>query len=253
MTFDAKELLAKMQPNQKINYDSLLQKLIKEWKKAETKPRILLHSCCAPCSTYTLEYLTKYAEVDVYYANSNIHPRVEYERRAIVQKEFIEKFNQDYNQEVGFILAPYEPSKWIKMVAEQNIQDAKEGGERCAACFDYRLDQVANKAQSDGYDYFASALTISPHKNSQLINQIGFDVQMMYDARYLPSDFKKNNGYKRSVEMCDIYDIYRQCYCGCVYAAKQQGVDFKQVTKSAKEYVSQNSHKIDWTIHQTRL
>lgn len=253
MAFDAKEILDKLQPNQKINYDNILKKLIKEWEKQGNKPRILLHSCCAPCSTYTLEYLTKYAEVDVYFANSNIHPRVEYERRALVQKEFIEKFNQDYNQNVNFILSPYEPSKWIKMMKDKDLQNEPEGGNRCAVCFDYRLDQVAKKASEEGYDYFASALTISPHKNSQLINQIGFDVQVVYDARYLPSDFKKNNGYKRSVEMCSTYDIYRQCYCGCIYAAKQQGVDLKQIQNDAKEYVNENGHKIDWTIHKVKL
>ena len=250
MLYDAQKILDKMQANQKINYDNVLQKLIKEWEKLEKRPKILLHSCCAPCSTYTLEYLTKYADVDVYFANSNIHPRQEYERRALVQKEFIDNFNRDYKQQVNFILAPYEPNKWVKMMSEQNLQNEPEGGKRCEVCFDYRLDQVANKAAEEGYDYFASALTISPHKNSQVINRIGFDVQLLYDTNYLPSDFKKNNGYRRSVEMCDMYDIYRQCYCGCVYAAKAQGVDLKQIRKDAKEYVEENKHKIDWTIHQ---
>lgn len=253
MAFDAQDILDKLQPNQKINYDNILQKLIKEWEKEDHHPKILLHSCCAPCSTYTLEYLTKYADVDIFFANSNIHPRVEYERRALVQQDFINKFNKDYNQNVNFKLAPYEPNEWIKMMSEQNLQDEPEGGKRCAVCFDYRLDQVAKKATEEGYDYFASALTISPHKNSQLINNIGFDIQMLYDARYLPSDFKKNNGYKRSVEMCDTYDIYRQCYCGCIYAAKQQGVNLKEVKKNAKEYVADNKDLIDWTIHKAKL
>ena len=117
------------------------------------------------------------------------------------------------------------------------LEEEPEGGDRCKVCFDYRLDKTAQMAVELGFDYFASALTISPHKNSQLINSVGIDVQKVYATKYLPSDFKKNNGYRRSVEMCDEYDIYRQCYCGCVFAAKQQGIDFAQITKDAKAFM----------------
>lgn len=244
---DAEEILATWNPNQKINYDRLLQQLIKDWQQEERRPKILLHSCCAPCSTYTLEYLTKFADVDIYFANSNIHPRIEYERRAMVQKQFVEDFNRDYEAEVHFIQAPYDPQDWMERM--KGLEDEPEGGKRCEACFDLRLDTVAEKAADWGYDYFGSALTISPHKNSQLINRIGFDVQKLYAVNYLPSDFKKNNGYRRSVEMCETYDIYRQCYCGCLYAARDQGVDLKEVAKQAKEYVSENRHNITWNIH----
>lgn len=247
---DAQEILATWNPNQKINYDRLLQQLIKDWDKQERRPHILLHSCCAPCSTYTLEYLTKYADVDIYFANSNIHPRIEYERRALVQKQFVEDFNQDYGTNVTFIAAPYEPQVWLERM--KGLEDEPEGGKRCASCFDMRLDIVANKAAEWGYDYFGSALTISPHKNSQLINQIGFEVQKLYDVNYLPSDFKKNNGYRRSVEMCETYDIYRQCYCGCLYAARDQGVDLKSVARDAKEFVNENRTKIQWTIDEVK-
>lgn len=247
---DAKEILATWNPNQKINYDRLLQQLIRDWEKSDTRPRVLLHSCCAPCSTYTLEYLTQYADVDVYFANSNIHPRPEYERRAMVQKQFIADFNRDYGTKVQFIPAPYEPQKWMKTMTSRQLENEPEGGRRCEACFDYRLDAVAQKANEWGYDYFGSALTISPHKNSQVVNRVGFEVQKLYDTHYLPSDFKKNNGYRRSVEMCEQYDIYRQCYCGCLYAARDQGIDLKAITKEAQSFVNENRDKIQWTIDE---
>lgn len=234
-------ILEKMNPNQKINYDRVLQKMIQQWQQEDARPNILLHSCCAPCSTYTLEYLCQYANVTIYFANSNIHPRSEYLRREQVQKDFIDDFNEKNNQNVQFLSAPYEPNEFIKIIQEKHLTEEPEGGKRCTACFQMRLDLVAEKAQELGYDYFGSALTLSPKKNSQLINQIGIDIQEIYATQYLPSDFKKNNGYKRSVEMCKEYDIYRQCYCGCVFAAKQQGIDFKEVNRTAKEYLKEHS------------
>lgn len=247
----AKRILEKMAPNQKINYDRVLQKLIQSWQEEDQRPKILLHSCCAPCSTYTLEYLTKYADVDIYFANSNIHPEAEYQRRSLVQQEFIEKFNQDYKQAVHFIAAPYEPQKFIQEVQAQKLDQEPEGGARCQYCFDLRLGLVAKKAKDLGYDYFGSALTISPHKNSPLINEIGLDVEERLGVTYLPSDFKKNNGYRRSVELCQIYDIYRQCYCGCVFGAKAQGVDLKTVNKEAKAYVAEKAANIHWNLPQS--
>lgn len=246
---DAKEIITQMK-NQKINYDRVLQKLIQSWEKEGKRPKILLHSCCAPCSTYTLEYLTQYADVDIYFANSNIHPQVEYERRKLVQQQFIEAFNRDYKRHVQFIAAPYEPQKFVQDVQQRGLGDEKEGGERCRFCFDMRLSAVGKKANEWGYDYFGSALTISPHKNSQLINEIGLDIQEKEDVHYLPSDFKKNNGYRRSVELCEIYDIYRQCYCGCVFAATQQGVDLKAVSKEAKAYLNEARENITISIEQ---
>lgn len=232
-------ILEKMNPNQKINYDRVLQKMIQEWQQEEKRPKILLHSCCAPCSTYTLEYLCQYADITIYFANSNIHPRSEYLRREQVQKDFIRNFNEKNNENVQFLSAPYEPNEFIKIIQEKHLTEEPEGGKRCTACFQMRLDLVAEKAQELGFDYFGSALTLSPKKNSQLINQIGIDIQEIYTTQYLPSDFKKNNGYKRSVEMCKEYNVYRQCYCGCVFAAKQQGIDFKEVNQSAKEYLKE--------------
>ncbi|MCD2256340.1 epoxyqueuosine reductase QueH [Agrilactobacillus fermenti] len=231
---DVHEVLDKLNPNQKINYDKLLQKMIAQWQSQSVRPKILLHSCCAPCSTYTLEYLTQYADVTVYYANSNIHPRAEYERRRYVQQKFINDFNENTNNHVQFLSAPYEPNDWVKTM--RGLEDEPEGGARCRVCYDYRLEKVAAKAVELGFDYFASALTISPHKNSQIINEVGVEVQHVYSAHYLPSDFKKNNGYQRSVDMCKTYDVYRQCYCGCIFAAKKQGVDLAQINREARAF-----------------
>lgn len=241
MSIDAQDLLNKLDLNQKINYDKTLKNMINIWKKSAERPKILLHSCCAPCSTYTLEYMTQFADITIYFANSNIHPRAEYERRLLVQKKFVDSFNRETNQSVGFLAGDYEPNKFVRMVKEKGLAEEKEGGKRCSACFNMRLDLVAEKAQALEFDYFGSALTISPKKNSQLINQIGMDIQKFYDVNYLPSDFKKNKGYERSVEMCKEYDIYRQCYCGCIFAANQQGVNLKQVTKEAKAFLNENN------------
>ncbi|MGT2934114.1 epoxyqueuosine reductase QueH [Streptococcus catagoni] len=230
---DIEDILAKARPNQKINYDKMMQEMTKLWQKEEVRPKILMHVCCAPCSTYALEYLTQFADITVYFANSNIHPREEYRRRAYVTQKFVADFNAKTKQEVTFIEADYVPNEYVRKV--RGFEKEPEGGDRCRICFDYRLDKTAQKAVELGFDYFASALTISPHKNSQLINAVGIDVQKIYATQYLPSDFKKNNGYRRSVEMCDEYDIYRQCYCGCVYAAKAQGIDFKSINEEAEK------------------
>lgn len=231
------DMIVEKMKNQKINYDRVLRKMIIEWEKNEERPRILLHSCCAPCSTYTLEFLCQYADVTIFFSNSNIHPESEYLRRMIVQKKFIEDFNANTGNNVQLIVDEYKPNDFIQMMVKQNLHNEKEVGKRCDACFNLRLDLVAQKAQELGYDYFGSALTISPKKNSQLINQIGLDIQKIYNTNYLPSDFKKNQGYQRSIEMCKEYDVFRQCYCGCVFAAKQQGIDFKAIKKEAQEYV----------------
>ncbi|AQP53202.1 DNA integration/recombination/inversion protein [Vagococcus penaei] len=232
---DAAKMIEKL-TNQTVNYDSVLRKVIKDWQNNNQRPKILLHSCCAPCSTYTLEFLTDFADVTIYFANSNIYPRSEYLRRAKVQQEFISQFNYQTGKNVGYIEADYQPNEFIKMVQAQGLQNEPEKGKRCTACFQMRLDLVADEALTRGFDYFGSALTISPQKNAQLINQIGLDVQKIYQVNYLPSDFKKNGGYQRSIEMCRTYDIYRQCYCGCVFAAKQQEIDLKVINQEAKKF-----------------
>lgn len=240
---NATEILEKMNPHQKVNYDRIYQKIRESWEAENIRPKILLHSCCAPCSTHSLEYLCQSAEVTIYFSNSNIHPRSEYARRERVQKDFVEAFNKRTRNNVLFLVAPYEPNKFMSMVRLHNLEDEAEGASRCTACFHMRLDIVAEKAQELGYDYFGTALTLSPKKNGQLINEIGLDMQKIYAVQYLPSDFKKNNGWKRSVEMCKEYDIYRQCYCGCVFAARQQGINLKEIHKSAVKFINKTDDK----------
>jgi predicted adenine nucleotide alpha hydrolase (AANH) superfamily ATPase len=233
MLINAEEILNKLQPNQKINYDDVLRKMIDSWKKDGTRPKLLIHSCCAPCSTYVLEFLSQSADITIYYTNSNIHPKAEYERRKYVQEKFITDFNERTGNHVAFIAAPYRPLDYFAKV--KGLEKEPECGKRCSACFEMRLDLAAKKAKELGYDYFSTVLTISPHKNSQVVNRIGLMVQKTDDFPYLPADFKKRGGYQRSIEMCNEYDVYRQCYCGCVFAALQQGVDLVQVVREAKE------------------
>lgn len=235
------ELIVEKMKNQKINYDTVLKKMIQQWKKEGIKPKLLIHTCCAPCSTHTLEFMCQYAEVTLFFSNSNIHPKNEYLRRLHEQQRFVDEFNEKTKKQVELIVDEYRPSVFNKMVLENKLANEKEGGARCSACFNMRLDLVAQKAQALGYDYFGSALTISPKKNAALINQIGMDIQKIYGTHYLPSDFKKNKGYERSIQMCKEYDIYRQCYCGCVFAAKQQGCDLKQVNREAKAYLAEST------------
>ncbi len=210
------KLLEQVHPKEKINYHKLLLKLIATWESHEEKPKILLHSCCAPCSTYTLEFMCQYADITIFFANSNIHPKSEYTKRSQEQQRFIKEFNQNTGYQVNYIEEPYNPRAFINKV--KGMAKEPEGGIRCKQCFAYRLDIVAEKAMQLNFDYFGSTLTISPHKNSSLINQVGISMEKIYTTKYLPSDFKKNNGYKRSIELCEEYDIYRQCYCGCVYS-----------------------------------
>ncbi len=213
---ELEKLLEQVHPNERINYHKLLLKLIEDWEKHKNKPNILLHSCCAPCSTYTLEFMCKYANITILFANSNIHPKSEYEKRSSEQQKFIKEFNKNTGYSVKYLEEPYDPKSFFKKT--KGLEDEPEGGERCEHCIAYRLDIVAKKAQELNFDYFGSTLTISPHKNSSLINKVGISMKKIYSTKYLPSDFKKNNGYKRSIEMCEEYDIYRQCYCGCIYS-----------------------------------
>lgn len=233
LEFDnALSILYSMNKNQVINYQSILEKLIKRWQSKDKRPKILLHSCCAPCSTYTLEFLCKYADVTILFANSNIHPKSEYIKRSEVQQKFINDFNIKTNNNVEYIEDEYNPKHFLELT--KDMQNEPEGGNRCITCFQMRLDIVANYAKKLNFDYFASAITLSPKKNSKVINELGFEIQEIYNVKYLPSDFKKNNGYKRSIEMCNEYDVYRQCYCGCIFALRDQIKHQKEREKEQK-------------------
>lgn len=232
--FDLDEIMEKYESGGKINYDVVLLDLINRW---DQRPRILMHSCCAPCSTYVLEEMVQHADITIFYSNSNIYPREEYMRRALIQKQFIEDFNERTGNQVGYLEDEYNPKDFLKTAHEKGLENEPEGGKRCSFCFEMRLDRVAQKAQELGFDYFGSALTVSPYKNSEVINKIGIDIQTIYDTKYLPSDYKKRGGYKRLIEMCNDYDIYRQCYCGCVFSARDKNISLKEVKIEALEFV----------------
>lgn len=199
------------------NYQRDLEQLIKETEEESRIPRLFLHSCCAPCSSYVLEYLSRYFEITVFYYNPNISPAKEYQKRANEQRELIAQMPSV--NPVIFIEGAYEPERFYQMA--KGMEEEPEGGVRCEACYRMRLLETAKLAAEGGYDYFATTLTISPMKNAQKLNEIGEELGEIYQVRHLPSDFKKRNGYKRSVELSGQYGLYRQDYCGCVYSRRR--------------------------------
>ena len=177
-------------------------------------PKLLLHSCCAPCSSYVLEYLSPYFHIYDFYYNPNISPKREYEERKEELIRLIEKMS--LQNEVVFLEGIYEPEKFFEMA--KGLEQLPEGGERCFKCYEMRLRESAKIAKEQGADYFATTLTISPLKNAQKLNELGESIAKEYGVAYLPSDFKKKNGYKRSVELSTQYELYRQNYCGCIFS-----------------------------------
>lgn len=202
----------------KMNYQIELEKVLKT--KDNIGKRLFLHSCCAPCSSYVLEYLRKYFRITVFYYNPNISEEEEYQKRVKEQIRFIHEMNaQKDGFLIEFIEGDYEPELYFKCI--KGYEQCKEGGERCNICFDLRLSTTAEEARKRDFDFFATTLTISPLKNAERINEIGFAMQDKYSISYLPSDFKKKNGYKRSIELSKEYDLYRQNFCGCVFSKIQ--------------------------------
>ena len=198
----------------KINYQLVLEKEIENNK--DRTPRLLLHSCCAPCSSYVLEYLSEFFEITVFYYNPNIYPPEEYFKREEEQKRFIEKIPA--KNPIHFIAGEFEEEKFYETV--KGMENEPEGGQRCFACYALRLEKTAQEAQKGGFDYFTTTLSISPHKNAQELNRIGGEIAAEYGVKYLFSDFKKKGGYKRSCELSAEYGMYRQDYCGCIYSIR---------------------------------
>ena len=198
----------------KRNFQKEMDKLIEQNLKDGITPSLLLHSCCAPCSSYVLEYLSQFFNITVLYYNPNISPKDEYlyrlqeEKRLISEMKFknpVKILDCDYNADEFFTVA-------------KGLEKEPEGGKRCEKCFDLRLDFTAKTAKENNFDYFATTLTISPLKNANLINQIGESLAEKYNVKYLSSDFKKKEGYKRSIILSKEYNLYRQNYCGCIYS-----------------------------------
>lgn len=203
---------------QKVNYQKELECLLKELGAAERIPTLLIHSCCAPCSSYVLEYLSQYFEITVFYYNPNIYPESEYTKRILEQQKLIRDMKFKYP--VSFLAGRYEKEKFYAMA--QGMEDLKEGGARCMKCYELRLAEAARQAATGGFDYFTTTLSISPMKNAQKLNEIGVRLGNEYGVEYLVSDFKKKNGYKRSIELSKEYGLYRQDYCGCEFSMRER-------------------------------
>ncbi len=205
---------------QKINYQKELDKVLERLEQEERVPRLLLHSCCAPCSSYVLEYLSDYFEITVFYYNPNIYPESEYYKRVTEQQILISKLKPD--NPISFLEGSYDKEKFYQMAA--GLEQVKEGGERCFRCYALRLREAAEKAKEGGFDYFTTTLSISPLKNAQKLNEIGLAAGREAGVPYLVSDFKKKDGYKRSVELSEEYGLYRQNYCGCQFSLENRRI-----------------------------
>ena len=198
-----------------MNYDVLMEE---EMKKIPEGSKLLLHACCAPCSSAVLERLSSYFKISIFYYNPNITEGEEYQKRIQELKKFVSKYETKYP--VDIIEGKYEPDKWWEI--SQGLEKEPERGKRCYKCYQLRLEETARIADELNFPYFCTTLTLSPHKNANWINEIGELLDSNYQSHYLYSDFKKKNGYKRSIELSKEYDLYRQDYCGCIYSKKNK-------------------------------
>jgi len=198
-----------------VNYQIELEKKILDSPRGS---KLLLHSCCAPCSSYVLKYLSSIFEICVYYYNPNITDKEEYRKRVEEQKEFIANFSKKENPKypITFKEGAYQTEDFFAIA--KGYEECKEGGERCFRCYEMRLKETARLAKEEDFDFFATTLTISPLKNAQKLNELGYELERKIGIQYLPSDFKKKNGYKKSIELSKEYGLYRQDYCGCCYS-----------------------------------
>ena len=205
---------------QKVNYQKELDRILKQFEKEHETPSLLLHSCCAPCSSYVLEYLSEYFRITVFYYNPNIYPESEYTKRILEQQNLIR--DMKLRSPVSFLAGKYDKERFYAMA--EGMEDLKEGGARCMKCYELRLRETAAQAAAGGFDYFTTTLSISPLKNAQKLNEIGTRLGEEYGVKYLLSDFKKKNGYKRSIELSKEYGLYRQDYCGCEFSMRERKI-----------------------------
>lgn len=196
---------------EKVNYQKVQDEIIKNLKDT---PRLLLHSCCGPCSSYCLKALSEHFLVTLHWFNPNIYPLEEYQKRLDTQRQLLRKMQT--KNPVELLCDEYLTDEFY--LAVKGLENEREGGARCEKCFIQRLEKTAQMAKEQGFDFFTTTLTVSPHKNAPLINQIGQELAKKYDVKFLPSDFKKKNGYLQSIELSQKYELYRQNYCGCVYS-----------------------------------
>lgn len=207
-----------------MNYQKELDKLLLNIQREGKTPKLLLHSCCAPCSSYVLEYLSDYFEITVFYYNPNVFPESEYTKRILEQQMLIHEMKAKHP--ISFIAGSYDRGRFLEMAA--GLEHLPEGGERCFRCYELRLEEAAKFAKDGGFDYFTTTLSISPMKNADKLNEIGNKVGEQYGVSYLQSDFKKKNGYKRSIELSKEFDLYRQDYCGCEFSFRDRQKEKKR-------------------------
>lgn len=200
----------------KNNYDKIQREILSDLKSKNIKPKLLMHVCCAPCSTACLERVFDYFNVTTYYFNPNITDETEYYKRLNELKNFLIKA---YGNNVELAYEEFDKSLFLESV--KGYENEPEGGRRCKICYALRLDKTANKALEYGFDYFTTTLSVSPHKNADWLNEIGEALSKKYDVNYLYADFKKQGGYLRSTELSKKYDLYRQNYCGCEFSKQR--------------------------------
>lgn len=219
----------------KVNYQIVMENLINEYclengRPKPELPRLLLHSCCGPCSSYCLAILSQYFRVTVFYYNPNIYPPEEYHMRVSEQARFIQEYPMA--NPVEFVEGKYDTERFYEMA--KGLEAVKEGGERCFKCYELRLRESAMYAKENGFDFFTTTLSISPLKNSEKLNEIGKILEDEFQVKYLYSDFKKKEGYKKSTEISNEYGMYRQYYCGCVFSKKQRDDEIREKTAREK-------------------
>lgn len=200
------------------NFQREMERTIERHRQAREVPRLLLHSCCAPCSSYVLEYLSRYFWITVFYYNPNIYPPEEIRKRADEQERLIGAMPSEHT--ITYLEGCYGPERFYETV--KGHEEDREGGERCTLCYRLRLEEAAREARAGGYDYFTTTLSISPLKDARRLNAIGEELAKQYGVAYLASDFKKKDGYKRSTELSREYGLYRQDYCGCVFSMRDR-------------------------------
>ncbi len=206
---------------QKINYQKQLDEILKSINPQEKKPTLLLHACCGPCSSYVIEYLSSYFDITIFYYNPNIYPKKEYERRLNELEDFIPRFEPAVKNKVKIVVSTYEPKDFFEatnVLNEVELQQEAEKGIRCRRCYEFRMKKAYAYAAENNFDWFCTTLSISPFKDSVMINEIGTELEEENSVRFLTSDFKKKGGFLRSLELSREYGLYRQDYCGCLYS-----------------------------------
>lgn len=199
------------------NYSLFTENVINDIKLSGKKPSLLLHACCAPCASYVIEYLSDFFDITLFYYNPNISPKTEYDFRLSELARLCSEHPKAKN--IKILPSQYNPEEFFQLA--KGLENSKEGGARCKKCYELRLRKTAEEAKKHGFDFFTTTLTISPYKNAVWLNEIGENLMKEYGVSYLFSDFKKKNGYKRSIELSKEYNLYRQGFCGCVYSKKE--------------------------------